>query len=220
MILKVHQFRYVISQQQVQYIRDNYRESGMTDEQALAAYLSTMEEGNGDNQYSLSESSRAHNKVKFDKKGKPSYPEGSKANYKVTIGFHSEFIVDQNGNFLNEVDPEGRTDNGTINGASFNYAEKNDDLHEKLDGNNAIGRYDPGYRKTKTKGYYAPNDLKTAIHEGWEDFKSAVTKGEGDEKSWDDSYWNSEGSYSKNGMSSRDRVNNEADEFRGMIESY
>ncbi|MGT2913661.1 DUF3114 domain-containing protein [Streptococcus criceti] len=53
MTYKVHQFRYVISAQQAQWVRDNYKKDGMTDEEALAAYLSTLKEGDDSGEYSL-----------------------------------------------------------------------------------------------------------------------------------------------------------------------
>mgnify|MGYP002225669906 FL=1 len=41
------------------------------------------------------------------------------------MGFHTEFILDSQGRFANEIDPQGTNHNGIINGASFNYANQN-----------------------------------------------------------------------------------------------
>ena len=35
------------------------------------------------------------------------------------MAFHTEFILDSNGHFANEIDPQGQTHNGIINGASL-----------------------------------------------------------------------------------------------------
>ncbi|EHI74489.1 hypothetical protein STRCR_0137 [Streptococcus criceti HS-6] len=43
----------MISAQQAQWVRDNYKKDGMTDEEALAAYLSTLKEGDDSGEYSL-----------------------------------------------------------------------------------------------------------------------------------------------------------------------
>ena len=36
---QIHQLRYLISSQQVQYVRKHYKKPGMTDKEALAVYL-------------------------------------------------------------------------------------------------------------------------------------------------------------------------------------
>ena len=41
--------------------------------------------------------------------------------FQVLLNFHTEYIFDQAGHFLNEVDPVEISENGIVNGASFNY---------------------------------------------------------------------------------------------------
>lgn len=142
---RVNQFRYVISAQQAQWIRDNYRQEGMTDEQALAAYLNDGHKSN----YDFDDTARYHNKVTDN----GVYPGGKKqVNYKIlSKDFHTEFIISEDGSFVNEIDPEkdaSENQNGVVNGASFNYANDGDkQAHERLD-ENAPKFYDPGYRDT------------------------------------------------------------------------
>ena len=117
---QLHQFRYVISCQQAQWVREHYRQTGMTDAEALASYLKDWPAL----PYSFQESSRLHNKAYIDKMSEQAiYPDGqaSQANIKILIDFHTEFILDQGGRFLNIIDPEGASQNGIVNGASFNY---------------------------------------------------------------------------------------------------
>ena len=118
---QLHQFRYVISSQQAQWVREHFRKSGMTDGQALVAYFQTHPELD----CQLWESSRLHNKAFVDK-DKVTYPDQQpyQANIKILHRFHTEFILDREGKFLNILDPEGSSQNGLVNGASFNYGEK------------------------------------------------------------------------------------------------
>ena len=93
----------------------------MTDGQALVAYF----QAHPDLDCQLWESSRLHNKA-FVNKGKVLYPDQQpyQANIKILHRFHTEFILDREGRFLNVLDPESSSQNGLVNGASFNYAEK------------------------------------------------------------------------------------------------
>ncbi|EHI74120.1 Protein of uncharacterised function (DUF3114) [Streptococcus criceti] len=164
-----------------------------------------------------------HNKGKLvdsDGDGEPdsvSYPGGSTANYKVTIGFRSEFIIDSEGNFLNEIDSEGTTENGIVNGASFNYANENDNIHKQLDVD-SVKPYDPEYHSKVAKQYISPNniggDILSRAKDAWEDYWE-----NGNGENWDDSYWNDSGYYSKNGASAHDRVEEARDELRDMIKN-
>ncbi|MGT2928929.1 DUF3114 domain-containing protein [Streptococcus dentasini] len=141
---KIHQFRYVISAQQAQWVRDNYKKDGMTDEETLAAYLNDGHKSN----YDFDDTARLHNKV--SKKG--SYPDGKKqVNYKIlSKDFHTEFIISEDGSFVNEIDPEkdaSENQNGVVNGASFNYANDGDkEGHNRWDVNTPK-QYDPKFRK-------------------------------------------------------------------------
>ena len=83
---QLHQFRYVISCQQAQWVRDHFREVGMTDAEALATYLKDWSAL----PYSFQESSRLHNKAHIDKRSEQAvYPDGqaSQANIKILIDF-------------------------------------------------------------------------------------------------------------------------------------
>ena len=118
---QLHQFRYLISSQQAQWLREHFRKPGMTDGQALVAYF----QAHPDLDCQLWESSRLHNKA-FVNKDKVIYPDQQpyQANIKILHRFHTEFILDREGQFLNILDPEGSSQNGLVNGASFNYGEK------------------------------------------------------------------------------------------------
>lgn len=114
---QLHQFRYVISSQQAQWVRQHFRKPGMTDGQALLAYF----QAHPDLDCQLWEPSRLHNKA-FVNKGKVTYPDHQpyQANIKILHRFHTEFILDREGQFLNILDPEKSSKNGLVNGASFN----------------------------------------------------------------------------------------------------
>ena len=158
---QLHQFRYVISCQQAQWIRDHYRQLGMTDAEALAAYFK-VDPGLP---YSFQESSRLHNKGYIDKmSGQAVYPDAqaSQANIKILIDFHTEFILDQTGRFLNIIDPEGASQNGIVNGASFNYGERNRPVNQA-----SHTRYD-----VKTPAVWDPRFRRLAIENSGRKFKS------------------------------------------------
>ena len=59
---QVHQFRYLISSQQAQWVREHFRAEGMTDAEALASYFKSRPSM----PYSFNESSRLHNKAYID----------------------------------------------------------------------------------------------------------------------------------------------------------
>lgn len=158
---QLHQFRYVISCQQAQWVRDHFREVGMTDAEALATYLKDWSAL----PYSFQESSRLHNKAHIDKRSEQAvYPDGqaSQANIKILIDFHTEFILDQAGRFLNIIDPEGASQNGIVNGASFNYGEHNRPVNQA-----SHTRYD-----VKTPAVWDPRFRRLAIENGGRKFKS------------------------------------------------
>ncbi len=153
---QIHQFRYIISAQQALWVQQHYGQAGQTDAQALAKYLKTL----SPRQYTCHESARLHNKIKPGKV--------VPTNFKVVINFQTEFIIDQAGNFLNEVAIQAPDLSGIINGASFNYARKND-LHRGLKSWHANldtkppKLYDPDYRTRSLTGYHA---LKLAPYRG------------------------------------------------------
>ena len=144
---QLHQFRYVISSQQAQWIREHFRKPGMTDGQALLAYF----QAHPDLDCQLWDSSRLHNKA-FVNKGKVTYPDLQpyQANIKILHRFHTEFILDRGGQFLNILDPEKSSQNGLVNGASFNYGEKpslfNHSSHYYYDVKSPV-QWDPQFRR-------------------------------------------------------------------------
>ncbi|KXT68621.1 hypothetical protein SCRDD08_01826 [Streptococcus cristatus] len=148
---QLHQFRYVISCQQVQWVRQHFRKLGMTDGQALVAYFQAHP--NLDCQ--LWESSRLHNKA-FVNKGQVTYPDQQpyQANIKILHRFHTEFILDREGRFLNVLDPESSSQNGLVNGASFNYGKKpslfNHSSHYYYDVKSPA-QWDPQFRKLEIR---------------------------------------------------------------------
>ena len=79
--------------------------------------------------FDVTESARLHNKATR----RPILGFELPVNFKILMAFHTEFILDSNGHFANEIDPQGQTHNGIINGASFNYANKNNQRHYELD---------------------------------------------------------------------------------------
>lgn len=137
---QVHLFRYVVSSQQADYVRRNFM--GQTDVEKLARYLSL----NPSVSYSLRESDRLHHKK--SQLGKGDYPIGyGRGNFKLLIGFHSEFIINSSGAFQTILGNSSHKLplNGIVNGASFNYADRNGQDHKRLDVHNF--RYDPTWRR-------------------------------------------------------------------------
>ncbi|EHI68644.1 DUF3114 domain-containing protein [Streptococcus ictaluri] len=142
---QIHQLRYLISSQQMQWVRNHFGGQALNDSDALAKYLATLDE----EAYSLYESSRYHNKVASvtDQEGnfQPLYSDNKpQSNYKVLVHFHSEFILSESGQFLVALDPDNLTENSIINGASFNYGNQNNDLHKLLD-IDPIDYFDPEF---------------------------------------------------------------------------
>ena len=159
---QLHQFRYVISSQQAQWVREHFRKPGMTDGQALVAYF----QAHPDLDCQLWESSRLHNKAFVDK-DKVIYPDHRpyQVNIKILHRFHTEFILDREGKFLNILDPEGSSQNGLVNGASFNYGEKpslfNHSSHYYYDVKSPV-QWDPQFRRLAIRnggqGFKAPQN--------------------------------------------------------------
>ena len=156
---QLHQFRYVISSQQAQWVREHFRKLGMTDGQALVAYFQAHPELD----CQLWESSRLHNKA-FVYKDKVIYPDHRpyQANIKILHRFHTEFILDREGQFLNILDPEGSSQNGLVNGASFNYGEK-----PSLFNHSSHYYYD-----VKSPAQWDPQFRRRALRNGGQAFKA------------------------------------------------
>ncbi|MCI1985065.1 MAG: DUF3114 domain-containing protein [Lactobacillus sp.] len=118
---EVNQYRYVISAQQMQYVRNYGEEHGAAnDREALIKYLQSTKK------YSLKESARLHQKNDTKHHPAPNAKKGQ--NLKIVQNFHTEFILSGN-HMISEIDPEKESKqntNGIVNGSSFNYAKDND----------------------------------------------------------------------------------------------
>ena len=141
---QIHQFRYLLSAYQAQWIREHYAKTGQTDEEALQTYLQETK-GIKIDAYAAA---RLHNKVYVDQDGQLAFPSRAQAqlNFKVLLNFHTEYILDQDGQFLNEVDPYQISENGIVNGASFNYGLARGRTHKGLD-IDPVKPWDPAFRK-------------------------------------------------------------------------
>ena len=143
---RVHLFRYVISYQQAEYIRNKYTNG--TDEEKLIRYL--KEKGHDD--WTADESARLHLKSYNNGEIFPdghSYANGGVNIKVVTNGkFHSEFIINGDGKFLTLLDKDA-TQDAKVNCSSFNYARRNDYIHQVLDVNPAGEKYkyEPMFRR-------------------------------------------------------------------------
>lgn len=194
---QVHQFRYVISAYQAQWIREEF--PAKSDWQSMLAYLKDKKERRFWRRrfdFDLTESARLHNKAPKHVILGFELP----VNLKILLAFHTEFILDSRGHFANEIDPQGQTHNGIINGASFNYANHNDQRHYELDVA-AIKRHDPLFRKrilaNQGNTFLAPLWIKCRRHEDWER-----------------SYFNKKGHYARQGRSSYQMVKQLIQRFR------
>ena len=100
---------------------------------------------------------RLHQKIAI-RDGKVIYPDGTPSvNLKILLYNRIEFILDSQGNFLNEVDAEKVTESGVVNGASFNYG--NFKRHWQLDVE-PVQLNDPAFRNRMTKEFRSPNKLR------------------------------------------------------------
>lgn len=178
---QIHQLRYLISYQQATWVRQHYGQ-GKSDWQALVAYLASLPGWS----YRLRESARLHNKKLFARDEKQNLP----INLKVLIGFHSEFILAQDGQFALILE-ERPSKNGVVNGASFNYARANNQRHYQLD-MAPVGPHDPPFRKkmirSKAGTYLSPTRISK--HES-----------KLNQTAWEQSYFNSQGYFSHKGHS-------------------
>nr|WP_306675906.1 DUF3114 domain-containing protein [Streptococcus didelphis] len=158
---QVHQLRYIISSQQAQYIRQHYKGAKESDGQALVTFLRKKKGPSfwpGSKDYSLGDSARLHNKLKI-RDEEVFFPDNQVSyNIKVLVGFHTEFILDSFGNFLNEVDAEVLRENGVVNGASFNYGSRGK-RHWDLDVD-PVSQHDPLFRDEMTASYRSPKWLR------------------------------------------------------------
>lgn len=156
----IHQFRMYIDRHNIVYIRKNFKKAGMTDEEALKAYVqAAVEEGGLGGRKMLREPARFHNKYPAGSSYR-SYQRGHENKKRLTPDFHSEFIIDRRGNFVSqwnvlEEDEQGKVisdiryyrqkyleqgekmweeaQRQIMDTESFNYASRNDDVHQRLD---------------------------------------------------------------------------------------
>lgn len=202
---RLHQFRYLISSQQAQYVRDHYKDHIQTDSQALADYL-RHKKGPAfwrkSVDYSLSESARLHNKLKIED-DQILFPDNRVSyNIKLLMGFHTEFILDSKGHFLNECDAEKISENGVVNGASFNYGTAGK-RHWDLDVD-PIRKHDPAFRRKIGRGYHSPKHIAKKWYQGQMD-------------EFDLSYFNRKGAFGRRGLSSYGHVKRNSLYFRWHI---
>lgn len=101
-------------------------------------------------------------------------------NSKFLILFYMEFIIDDKGNFLNEIDVEVIISNGIINGVSFNYVFKNNICYKELDVD--FVKLDLKFWNDMIRGYR----LLNLFRRKWFFFK---------EEDYDCSYFNKKGYY-------------------------
>lgn len=199
---KIHQLRYLISCQQAQYIRDTYKTNKKTDKEVLICYLVDLENINGLVSF---ESARFHNKLNR-KTIIQSYPEGDELiNIKILINFHTEFILDSRGIFVNELDAEKHSLNGVINGASFNYG-KDGKRHWQLDVY-PVKEHDPKFRDKLVASYLSANTKRKS-------FLRPV------DESYYYSYFNPKGFYSSRGKSMFARVRREEKKLKREVKKY
>ncbi|MGG5332983.1 DUF3114 domain-containing protein [Enterococcus sp. AZ163] len=174
---RVHQLRMYLDRQNIRYIRKKFGIPGPTDEDALAAYVHAPKKAGGLGGHGLrAERARLHNKYQTN------YLAGNENRKRVTPDFHSEFILDPEGRFVSqwnvlEMDEAGKviTDffyykeryptyaewhyfqQQILNGESFNYADRNDNVHRRLDSLPPI-HLDYPLRKKLGKEWNNPQD--------------------------------------------------------------
>ena len=194
---QIHQLRYLISSQQAQYVRRHYKKPGMTDKEALAAYLRWKP-------FTMFDQGRLHQKIAI-RAGKVVYPDGIPSiNLKILLYNRIEFILDSQGNFLNEVDAEKVTESGVVNGASFNYG--NYKRHWQLDVE-PVQPHDPDYRNRMTKGFRSPNKLRKK----W---------GRKAPEQFDKSFYNPKGIYAQSHRSLANDVKRQARLFLALVYGF
>lgn len=209
----IHQFRMYIDRHNIAYIRKYFKKDGMTDEEALEAYVyAPAEHGGMGGGKMLREPARFHNK----------YPAGSsywryqrkRENKKrLTPDFHSEFIIDPEGNFVSqwnvlEEDECGRIisdieyyrrkyqEPGNHRGSdgrqrnweeamrqimdteSFNYASKNDKVHQRLD-IQPPGQFDSDLRRQISQEWKSPCKHAKALGDLKNRYRYRSDKGDG-----------------------------------------
>lgn len=169
----------------------------MTDKEALAVYLRWKP-------FTMFDQGRLHQKISFCD-GKGIYPDGiPSVNLKILLYNRVEFILDSQGNFLNEVDEEQVTESGVVNGASFNYG--NFKRHWQLDVE-PVQPHDPDFRNRMTKGFRSPNKLRKK----W---------GRKEPEHFDKSFYNPNGIYAQSHRSLANDVKRQARLFLALVYGF
>ncbi|MDH6365025.1 hypothetical protein M2139_002026 [Enterococcus sp. PF1-24] len=173
----IHQLRMYLDRHNIAYIRNYFKTLGDSDEVALANYVqATTVAGGLAGEKMIGERGRLHNKFikgsRFDAK---------KLNRKrLTPDFHAEFILDSQGNFLTphdffvveagriisdplyyqqqSADQQLQIEAAIVNGESFNYANRNNNLHRLLD-IQPPAVLDCQLRKTAMKKWQSPKNI-------------------------------------------------------------
>ena len=169
----------------------------MTDKEALAVYLRWKP-------FTMFDQGRLHQKISICD-GKAVYPDGiPSVNLKILLYNRIEFILDSQGNFLNEVDAEQVTESGVVNGASFNYG--NFKRHWQLDVE-PVQPHDPDFRNRMTRGFRSPNKLKKR----W---------GQQVPEQFDKSFYNPKGIYAQSHRSLANDVKHQARLFLALVYGF
>lgn len=178
----IHQFRMYIDRHNIEYIRKFFKRNGMTDEEALMTYVqSDIGRGGLGGCKLLREPARLHNKYPI-RSSYREYQRGRENKKRLTPDFHSEFIIDRNGVFVSqwnvlEEDEHGRiisdieyyrrkyhkqgqdaweaAQRQIMDTESFNYASRNDKIHQRLD-IEPPGLYDSDLRRQIAGGWKSP----------------------------------------------------------------
>ncbi|MBL1224142.1 DUF3114 domain-containing protein [Enterococcus sp. BWR-S5] len=180
-VKSVHQLRMYIDKNNLEYIRRVFKSganAGRTDEEALYAYVhASIADGGLGGELMIAEKGRLHNKYLKDTTYDKS---GDEVNRKrLAPDFHSEFILDPDGNFISQwnvldekdglviSDPEYyRNKNAEkprvyeqqlMDGESYNYGDKNDKVHELLD-SKPPGKLDHDVRKEIKDEWESPKN--------------------------------------------------------------
>ena len=122
---KLHQFRMYIDRQNLTYVRNTYKKTGMTDADALRKYVKTELE-----EKLYHGSARLHNKYP-DGTTYLDYMGGHENKKRLTRDFHSEFIIDKQGNFVSQWNILEAASDGTIISSYDYYKDKYTAISEK-----------------------------------------------------------------------------------------
>lgn len=122
---KLHQFRMYIDRQNLTYVRNTYKKTGMTDADALRKYVKTELE-----EKLYRGGARLHNKYP-DGTTYKDYMGGHENKKRLTRDFHSEFIIDKQGNFVSQWNILESASDGTIISSYDYYKDKYTAISDK-----------------------------------------------------------------------------------------